>query len=135
MHGEDLSQEHHEDRPGIETVDYGKGALVLPEPDAERLLAATQLLGDPETFGLQRSATGPLLVLPASFLARIVPTALEALGELTTRGDDQVPYLADTERAYWLPDVGHEHELRLLTGLAPLTAQHDLGDRPRAAGT
>jgi hypothetical protein len=133
VHGEDLSQEQYDDGPGIGTVDYGKGALVLPEPDAERLLAATQLLGDPEAFGLQRTATGPLLVLPASFLARIVPAVLQALGELTTRADLQGSFLADMERVHWLPDVGREHELRLLMGLASLVSQRELGDLPHTA--
>lgn len=133
VHGEDFSQEHHEDGPGIRTVDYGKGALIVPEADVERLLDAIRLLGDPKTFGLERSAGGPLLVLPASFLMRMVPAVLQALGELTTRADLQVSLLADTERAHWLPDVGHEHELRLLTGLASLMPRRDLSNQARTA--
>jgi hypothetical protein len=135
VHGEDLSQEHHADASGLETVDYGQGALVLQEPDAERVLAATQILGEPEEFGLERGHMGPLLVLPATFLTRIVPMALKALGELTARNDGgEVPSLADAERAYWLPDVDHKRELQLLTGLAALAAS-DLGERRRFAGT
>jgi len=103
VHGEDFSQEHHEDGSGLMTVDYGKGALIVPKADVERLLDATRLLGDPETFGLERSSVGsPLLALPATFLMHIVPAALQALGELTT-----APTYGCRSRLRWRGPTGY----------------------------
>jgi hypothetical protein len=47
----------------------------------------------------------------------VVPSILTALGQVTTHADLDIPLLDDAEKAHWMPDIGREHELRLLMGL------------------
>ena len=122
IHGEALSQELHSgDREGPMTMDYGAGALAVPSNDGRRLQAAAEGLGGSDVWGLQEQYNRDVLVLPARFLQRVVPTVLRVLDELMAASDEvrvgPPPGEPPIDPAYWLPDVGHEHQLRLLTGL------------------
>lgn len=121
IHGEALSQELHRGDEGPEVIDYGAGALAVAPPDADRLIAATQVLSSPAEWGVAEQHDGVVLVLPASFLQRVVPTALRVLDELMmTAEPERFGSCRDDsgfDPRYWLPDTGHEEALALLTGL------------------
>jgi hypothetical protein len=126
IHGEALSQELHSGDPeGPKTIDYGMGAVAIAAGDGCRLQEAAATLGGAQAWGLEEQFNHDGLVLPAPFLRRVVPTVLRVLDQLMVASTPPVGPSADEPAlvpAYWLPDVGHEEQLLLLTGLGGLRA-------------
>jgi hypothetical protein len=126
IYGEALSEElHSADPEGPTTMDYGMGAVAVAARDGCRLQEAAVSLGGIEAWGLEEQFNHDVLVLPAPFLYRVVPTALRVLDQLMVASAPRVgpsPEQPPLDPAYWLPSVGHERQLRLLTGLDDLAA-------------
>ena len=126
IHGEALSQElHHGDLEGPTTMDYGMGAVAVAAGDGSRLLEAGANLGGAEAWGLDEQFNHDVLVLPAPFLQRVGPMVLRVLDQLMVASTQRGGRSADEpalDPRYWLPDVGHEQQLLLLTGLGRLGA-------------
>ncbi|MGZ4305632.1 MAG: hypothetical protein ACXVSL_12300 [Solirubrobacteraceae bacterium] len=102
------------------TMDYGMGAVAVAAADGRRLQDAAATLGGARAWGLQEQFNDDVLVLPAPFLQRAIPTVLRVLDQLMRSSAPRVGPVGDEpalDPAYWLPDVGHEQQLRLLTGL------------------
>lgn len=126
IHGEALTEElHSSDAEGPRTIDYGLGAVAVARDDGYRLQEAAARLGGADAWGLQEQFNHDVLVLPAPFLHRVVPTMLRVLDQLMVASAPRVKPPADQaplNPKYWLPDAGHEQQLRLLTGLDDLAA-------------
>jgi hypothetical protein len=126
IHGEALSEELHRGDPdGPTTMDYGMGAVAVAAGDGCRLQEAAATLGGAEAWGLEEQFNHDVLVLPAPFLQRVLPMVLRVLDQLMVASTPRVGPSADQpalDPAYWLPDVGHEQQLLLLTGLGGLAA-------------
>jgi hypothetical protein len=124
IHGEALTEESHSAAPeGPTMMDYGLGAVAVAPDDGRRLQEAAARLGGAQVWGLEEQFNHDVLVLPAPFLERVVPMVLRVLDQLMVASAPQVGPSADQpplDPAYWLPDVGHEQQLRLLTGLGDL---------------
>ena len=121
IHGEALTEELHSGgSQGPTTMVYGLGALAVAPNDGRRLLTAASSLGGAEVWGLQEQFNEDMLVLPARFLQCIVPKVFGVLHELMMISSPRVGPAAGEpplDPAYWLPDVGHEQQVRLLAGL------------------
>jgi hypothetical protein len=106
-------------------MDYGMGAVAVAAGDGSRLLEAGTNFGGAEAWGLDEQVNHDVLVLPAPFLQRVVPMVLRVLDQLMVASTQRVGLSADEpalDPRYWLPDVGHEQQLLLLTGLGGLGA-------------
>jgi hypothetical protein len=121
IHGEALSHEIHlNEDAGPEIIGYGPGALAVGPEDGSRLIAAAELLGPRDEWGLEVTFNEVVLVLPGRFLAPLVRAVFAALRTIMDAVDlDRLT----TERAEpfepaWLsPGYEFRPELLLLTGL------------------
>lgn len=121
VHAEALTEELQSgDGQGPTTLDYGPGAVAVAPDDGRRLQLSAATLGGDAAWGLEEQVNHDVLVLPAVFLQRAVLIVLRVLDQLM---DASAPWVrpranqAPLNPADWLPDVGHEQQLRLLTGL------------------
>jgi hypothetical protein len=121
IHAETLTEElHRGDTEGSTTMDYGLGAVTVAPDDGRRLQMSAATLGGNQAWGLDEQINHDVLVLPRLFLQRAVTTMLRVLDQLMEASAPRVGPRASQpplDPSYWLPDVGHEQQLRLLTGL------------------
>ena len=121
IHGEALSQELQlTDDRGPLVMDYQPGALAVEPDDGWRLLAAADILGSREEWGLEVGHKDVVLVLPGQYLApvvRAVVAALQAVMEAVDL-DRLTPDRAEpVDPAFLTPGYEYQSELLLLTGL------------------
>ena len=129
IHGEGLSQEFHfGDRDGKPlTIDFQAGALAIAPSDGERLRRSIGHLGSEEDWGIKAGHQGVILVLPALFMARALHAAFSSLSGLAEaasiplrdRWPDDLPF----DPSNWVPGYEYASELRLLTGLQPISSE------------
>lgn len=102
------------------TMDHGPGTVAVASDDGHRLQLSAATLGGNRAWGLEEQSNHDVLVLPAQFLERAVLTVLFVLDQLMEASAHRVGPPAGQpplDPSQWLPDAGHEQELRLLTGL------------------